>query len=166
VAAGPHSPEEALLRRELSSCLRDAIHDLPPRLRQPVLLRFFREMPHRDIAEQLELSSENVRKRLQYARGILGSRLRTLLSGRSAAPSAEGRDARAVGPARATTPREARRLAALRRYVERHPRGSKKRLELARLLDALGRPEEAQTEYRRLSGLSPGRPSSPAKRAS
>jgi RNA polymerase sigma-70 factor (ECF subfamily) len=165
-SAGRHSPEEALLRRELSSCLRHAIHDLPPRLRQPVLLRFFREMPHRDIAEQLELRPENVRKRLQYARGILGSRLRTLLSGSLSPPAAEPRDSRVVGPARPSTPRETRRLAALRRYVERHPRGSKKRLELARLLDALGRSEEAQAEYRRARELSARPLSPPAKRAS
>jgi RNA polymerase sigma factor (sigma-70 family) len=165
VSAGPNSPEEALLRRELSSWLRHAIHDLPPRLRQPVLLRFFREMPHRDIAEQLELSSENVRKRLQYARGILGSRMRMLLAGSHQRATAEPRAARAVGPARPCTPRETRRLASLRRYVERHPRGSKKRLELARLLEALGRPEEAQAEYRRARELS-ARPPSSEKRAS
>src|SRR5262245_23251177 len=58
---GPRSPEEALLRRELRSCVRHAIHRLPAPLRQPVVLRFYREMPHRDIAEQLDLSSENVR---------------------------------------------------------------------------------------------------------
>jgi len=96
-----HSPEEALLRRELSSCVRHAIHDLPAALRQPVVLRFFRDMPHRDIAERLELSSDNVRKRLQYARGILGSRLRTLLSG--------GQGPRAVDPRSARTPARTRR---------------------------------------------------------
>ena len=150
---GAHSPEEALLRRELSSCVRIAIHDLPARLRQPVVLRFFSDMPHRDIAERLELSSENVRKRLQYARGILGLRLKTLLSGPPVAPLAERRSACAVVHPRVSTPRETRRLATLRRYVERHPRGSKKRLELARLLDALGRHEEAQAEYRRVREL-------------
>jgi RNA polymerase sigma-70 factor, ECF subfamily len=146
--AGAHSPEEALLRRELSSCVRHAIHDLPARLRQPVVLRFFRDMPHRDIAERLELSSENVRKRLQYARGILGLRLKNLLSASPVAPATEPRSACAVVRTRASTSRERRRLTTLRRYVERHPRGSKKRLELARLLDALGRREEAQAEYR------------------
>jgi hypothetical protein len=122
-------------------------------------------MPDRDIAQQLELTSESVRKRLQYARGILGTRLRTLLSGSLPASVEEPPGSRVVGPARASTPRETRRLATLRRYVERHPRGSKKRLELARLLDALGRAEEAQAEYRRARALT-ARPSSPANPAS
>jgi RNA polymerase sigma factor (sigma-70 family) len=89
-----HSPEEALLRRELTSCVRHAIHDLPAGLRQAVVLRFFRDMRHRDIAERLDLSSDNVRKRLQYARGILGSRLRTLLSGSRGPRAADTRSPR------------------------------------------------------------------------
>ena len=70
-----HSPEDALLRREESAWVRRAVQHLPVPLRQPVLLRFFGEMAQRDIAERLKLSSGNVRKRLQYARGILGRRL-------------------------------------------------------------------------------------------
>jgi RNA polymerase sigma-70 factor, ECF subfamily len=77
---GRHSPEEALLRRELSARVRRAIGGLPAPLREPVLLRFFREMPHRDIALELKLSSDNVRKRLQYARDILGRRLERLVA--------------------------------------------------------------------------------------
>ena len=85
--AGPHSPEEVLLRRELGSRVRQAIHGLPAPLREPVLLRFFGEMPHRDIADQLNLSSDNVRKRLQYARDILGRRLERLVAAPAASPS-------------------------------------------------------------------------------
>jgi RNA polymerase sigma factor (sigma-70 family) len=165
LAASPHSPEEALLRRELSSWVRHAIDDLPVRLRQPVVLRFFREMPHRDIAERLKLSSDNVRKRLQYARGILGLRLKGLLSGPAVKRPAEPRLTAVTGPVRPPTPRERRRLATLRRYVERHPRGWKKRLELAQILGAIGRGEEAQAEYGRARERWPA-PLSTTKRAS
>jgi RNA polymerase sigma factor (sigma-70 family) len=154
-AVAPHSPEEALLRRELRSWVRHAIHDLPPRLKEPLVLRIFREMPHRDIAERLKLSSDNVRKRLQYARGILGLRLGRLLTGPAASLSTSPRTTAVAGPVRAPTPRERRRLATLNRYVERHPRGWKKRLELARLLEAMGHREEAQAEYGRARDRSP-----------
>jgi len=99
---GPHSPEEALLRRELSSWVRHAIHDLPVGLRQPVVLRFFREMPHRDIAVELKLSSDNVRKRLQYARDILGRRLGRLATAQAAVPTP-----RAIPPRVRAAPRGA-----------------------------------------------------------
>jgi RNA polymerase sigma-70 factor (ECF subfamily) len=163
--ASPQSPEEALLRRELRSWVHHAIHDLPARLKEPVVLRFFREMPHRDIAERLQLSSCNVRKRLQYARGMLGLRLQGLLSGPAPSLSAEPRTTAVARPVRNLTPRERRRLATLRLYVERHPRGWKKRLELARLLEAVGHREEAQTEYGRARDRWPATLSA-AKRAS
>src|SRR5262249_44166486 len=81
------SREEALLRRELSARVRRAVGGLPVQLREPVLLRFFREMPHRDIAEELKLSSDNVRKRLQYARDILGRRLERHVTTPAAVPT-------------------------------------------------------------------------------
>lgn len=70
------SPEEAFLSREVFAHLCDAVDDLPPRLREPFVLRFFQEMAYRDIAERLILSKENVRKRIQQARGILRERLK------------------------------------------------------------------------------------------
>ena len=107
-AAAPTSPEEALLLRELRSRVRHAIRDLPARLKEPVVLRFFRGMPHRDIAERLKLSSDNVRKRLQYARGILGLRLRGVLSGPAASLPASPRTTAVARPVRTPTPRECR----------------------------------------------------------
>jgi RNA polymerase sigma factor (sigma-70 family) len=75
-AAG--SPEEAYLNREIFACLCHAVNDLPARLREPFVLRFFQEMAYRDIAECLILSTENVRKRIQQARDILRERLRLI----------------------------------------------------------------------------------------
>src|SRR5262249_19542176 len=101
-----HSPEEALLRRELNARVRRAVGGLPAPLRAPVLLRFFREMPHRDIAEELKLSSDNVRKRLQYARDILGRRLGRLVATPAAAPTP-----RAIPPRVRAAPRGATSVA-------------------------------------------------------
>ena len=76
VSAAADSPEEAYLNREIFAYLCHAVNDLPARLREPFVLRFFQEMAYRDIAECLILSTENVRKRIQQARDILRERLK------------------------------------------------------------------------------------------
>jgi RNA polymerase sigma factor (sigma-70 family) len=73
--ADADSPEDVLLSREGYLCLCEAVNNLPDRLREPFALRFFQEMAYGDIAEQLTLSNENVRKRIQQAREILKERL-------------------------------------------------------------------------------------------
>jgi RNA polymerase sigma-70 factor (ECF subfamily) len=74
--AAADSPEEAFLSREVFAYLCCAVNDLPSRLREPFVLRFFQEMAYRDIAECLILSTENVRKRIQQARDILREQLK------------------------------------------------------------------------------------------
>lgn len=69
------SPEDSLLRRERELYLHLLIARLSPSLRTPFVLRFFHGVPYSDIAARLELSSENVRKRIQQARSILQDRL-------------------------------------------------------------------------------------------
>jgi RNA polymerase sigma factor (sigma-70 family) len=78
VPAVTDSPERAFLNREIIACLCDAVDDLPSRLRDPFVLRFFQEMAYPDIADCLILSTENVRKRIQQARGILKERLKRI----------------------------------------------------------------------------------------
>jgi RNA polymerase sigma-70 factor (ECF subfamily) len=75
LVAATNSPEEAFLSQEVFTCLCEAVNDLPSRLREPFVLRFFQEMAYQDIAENLILSTENVRKRIQQARHILRERL-------------------------------------------------------------------------------------------
>lgn len=75
LTAVANSPEEAFLSREIFGHLCDEVDDLPLPLREPFVLRFFQEMDYRDIATRLILSTENVRKRIQQARGILRERL-------------------------------------------------------------------------------------------
>lgn len=65
------SPEDSLLRREMEHYLHLMIARLKPNLRTPFILRFFHDISYSDIAAQLDLSSENVRKRIQQARRIL-----------------------------------------------------------------------------------------------
>jgi RNA polymerase sigma factor (sigma-70 family) len=73
------NPEELALRNELSLYLSYSINDLPPKLRKPFLLRFIQEMSYVDISAQLNLSSDNIRKRIQQARTLLRNKLATYL---------------------------------------------------------------------------------------
>jgi RNA polymerase sigma-70 factor (ECF subfamily) len=75
------SAAEAVLLAERNMYIRQSIHTLPPRLREPVLLYFYGEMSQQDIARRLNLSHANVRKRLQHARALLRSRLTLYLQG-------------------------------------------------------------------------------------
>ncbi len=75
VSQYPEDPEKEALRSELRSLIDRAIHSLPRRLREPCILRFYAEAPYRDIAEQMTLTSANVRKRVQQARQILRAEL-------------------------------------------------------------------------------------------
>ena len=79
-AAVLESVEDTVLRHEMHLYIQQAIDNLPPRLREPSRLRFFHDMSYRDIAAHLNLSADNVRKRLQQARTLLQAALRAYLS--------------------------------------------------------------------------------------
>lgn len=72
-------PDEIGVRWELRERIDRVIDDLPPRLREPCRLRFVREMPYHDIAEQLALRNATVRKRIQQARPILQEQIKRYL---------------------------------------------------------------------------------------
>jgi RNA polymerase sigma-70 factor (ECF subfamily) len=65
-AAGP-SPAEETMRRELAEQLRQAIHDLPAKHQQVLLLRFFEDASLPEIAALLDCSLGTVKSRLHYA---------------------------------------------------------------------------------------------------
>ncbi|HEX8558379.1 MAG TPA: sigma-70 family RNA polymerase sigma factor [Pyrinomonadaceae bacterium] len=69
------TPEEMVLEREQRLRLRRLIEDLPPNLCQPFVLHFFQGVPYAEIAARLNLSNDNVRKRIQQARAFLRGRL-------------------------------------------------------------------------------------------
>jgi RNA polymerase sigma factor (sigma-70 family) len=94
------SAEAAALRREMELCIHHAIDNLPPRLRAASRLSLLHGMPPRDIAVQLNLGPDNVRKRLQQARAMLQKQLTAYLDGKEGplqgrffSPSAAGRAA-------------------------------------------------------------------------
>ncbi len=61
-------PEERVLGRECVDVVRDAIADLPPRLREVMTLRDVAGWSSREVAEALGISDENQRVRLHRAR--------------------------------------------------------------------------------------------------
>jgi len=86
VVADTDSPERGLVNREVFAYVCGAVDSLPPRLREPFVLRFFQEMDYREIAEYLILSTDNVRKRIQQARDILREELNRFLQGSAGRP--------------------------------------------------------------------------------
>ena len=75
------SPESDICRREMRAYLYHTINALPPRLRDPFILRYCQEKSYRHIANQLVISEENVYKRVQQARSILQKQLNKYLAG-------------------------------------------------------------------------------------
>ncbi len=78
--AAVESPESAILRSELAMTIRNAISALPARLRSPFIMRFQQEMSCLDIAQKLDISIDNVYKRISQARAILKPQLSQYLS--------------------------------------------------------------------------------------
>ena len=68
------TPVCAAMQRELKLFFRGAIDELPDRLRETFILHFESGLSYPDIAEQLGISYDNVRKRISQARAILRQR--------------------------------------------------------------------------------------------
>ena len=81
LASSSHSPESAMLRSELEMVIRQRINALPPRLRDPFILRFYKDMSYQEIAQKLNISQDNAYKRIQQAREFLQKPLQRYLSG-------------------------------------------------------------------------------------
>jgi RNA polymerase sigma-70 factor (ECF subfamily) len=74
-------PESWLLNLEMVAYLKYKIASLPDRLRHPLILHCCQNKSYPDIAKQLTISEENVRKRIQKARKILKQQLKKYLAG-------------------------------------------------------------------------------------
>ncbi|QSJ20824.1 sigma-70 family RNA polymerase sigma factor [Nostoc sp. UHCC 0702] len=74
-------PESNILALEMRAYLRHQIKSLPVRLRHPFILHCCQEKSYKDIAQQLALSEDNVRKRIQEARKILQKQLKKYFAG-------------------------------------------------------------------------------------
>ncbi|NEP37414.1 sigma-70 family RNA polymerase sigma factor, partial [Moorena sp. SIO3B2] len=70
------TPERALETDEKKIAIRRAIDNLPARLHQTFILHFYQELSYREIAQQQEISYQNVCKRISQARAILREELR------------------------------------------------------------------------------------------
>ena len=76
--------EPVLVRDDsLGKHLHQLIEELPPKLRDPFILRFLHDKSYKAIAFQLTLTEATVRKRVQYARQKLRKPLRQYISGLS-----------------------------------------------------------------------------------
>lgn len=84
VLASTETPEESALRSELRLQLQALIAGLPARLHEPFVMHVVHEMSYVDISEQLGLSNDNIRKRIQQARAILRTHLKDYVSGEPA----------------------------------------------------------------------------------
>ncbi|RUS93828.1 hypothetical protein DSM107003_40640 [Trichormus variabilis SAG 1403-4b] len=74
-------PESNILNLEMRAYLCHRIESLPDRLRHPFILHCCQDKSYQDVAKQLTLSEENVRKRIQKARKILQKQLHQYLAG-------------------------------------------------------------------------------------
>ena len=70
------TPECAVETDEKRIVIRRAIDNLPIRLRETFILHFYQELSHPEIAQQQEISYQNVCKRISQARAILREELR------------------------------------------------------------------------------------------
>ena len=80
-AASAEIPESNILTLEMGAYLHHIIESLPDKLRHPFILHCCQDKSYQDVAKQLSLSKENVRKRIQKARKILKKQLHQYLAG-------------------------------------------------------------------------------------
>lgn len=70
------TPESAMETAEKRIVIRRAIDNLPTRLRETFILHFYEELSYAEIAQQQDISYQNVCKRISQARSILVEELR------------------------------------------------------------------------------------------
>jgi RNA polymerase sigma factor (sigma-70 family) len=137
---------------------------LPCRLREVFILRVIQQMPYKEIAVQLELTSATARKRVQQARSALrgfrehGNPPSDRETAKDRRPMSQiarvvrvrlpsGRESDLEIVVETTQCRVRQRISTLRGYIRRHPSGWKMRLRLADLLYATGVWAEAAECY-------------------
>ena len=76
--AGPNSAEEDLARAEVAGRVQAALSSLPPKLRLPVLLRYFEDLSYGEMARVLNCSMGTVASRLHQGHKLLAEKLTKL----------------------------------------------------------------------------------------
>jgi RNA polymerase sigma factor (sigma-70 family) len=166
------SVEAVAVKEESYRGLRARVDGLPTHLREVMVLRAYQEMSYDEIALRLQISTDNVRKRVQLARqmllgtdaqqenvdaveehkaadGILAQERGEFQSPRFAEPVklrfADGHCIEMPVFHRFQPKRLQQKAETLLRYLERHPGGWKKELEYAKICWALGQADMALT---------------------
>lgn len=75
MAASPPSAIDAILERERERRIHDAAEDLPPKLREAVLLRFVAGLDYPDISAAIGRNESTVRSRVFYGLKLMRERL-------------------------------------------------------------------------------------------
>lgn len=75
------TPQITLETEEKNIEIRRAIENLPSRLRETFILHFYQQLSYQEIAQQQEISYDNVCKRISQARKILREQLREYFIG-------------------------------------------------------------------------------------
>jgi RNA polymerase sigma-70 factor (ECF subfamily) len=76
--ADPASPDGDLVRRQESSRIQAALASLPPKLRMPILLRYFDDLSYAEMAQALQCSAGTVASRLNLGHKLLAQKLEKL----------------------------------------------------------------------------------------
>lgn len=76
--AAHESAEEDLARAEVAGRVQAALSSLPPKLRLPVLLRYFEDLSYGEMAEALDCSMGTVASRLHQGHKLLAEKLAKL----------------------------------------------------------------------------------------
>ncbi|MGH9645695.1 MAG: RNA polymerase sigma factor [Bryobacteraceae bacterium] len=76
--AAPASAEEDVARAEVAGTVQAALSSLPPKLRLPVLLRYFEDLSYGEMAEALNCSMGTVASRLHKGHKLLAEKLAKL----------------------------------------------------------------------------------------
>jgi RNA polymerase sigma-70 factor (ECF subfamily) len=79
--------ETDLETNEKKIVISKAINNLPTRLRETFILHFYRELSYQEIAQQQNISYQNVCKRISQARAILREELRDYFIGSDETPT-------------------------------------------------------------------------------
>jgi RNA polymerase sigma-70 factor, ECF subfamily len=74
----PTSQDEDMARRQVASRVQAALSSLPPKLRMPILLRYFEELSYAEMAEALQCSAGTVASRLNQGHKLLAQKLERL----------------------------------------------------------------------------------------
>ena len=75
------SHEELFARGEVAQSVQNAIAELPPKLRLPILLRYFDELSYSDMAAALNCSIGTISSRLSRGHRLLARKLAPLAGG-------------------------------------------------------------------------------------